>query len=234
MATFVLVHGGWHGGWCWSRVTEALRRLGHSVHAPTLTGCGERSHLVSPLIDLTTHVDDVANLLRWERLEDVVLCGHSYAGMVITGVADREAARLRRLVYLDAVVPRDGESMLDQLEPEQQAALVMDAVRNGDGYRLQPPPAELFGIERPDDLNWVRPLLTAHPLRSCVEPLRLAHPASETPKTFIHALKGNLAGQRDKVVGRPDWRITEIDSAHDVMVNVPEELAELLVREAAN
>ena len=115
MATFVLVHGAWHGSWCWKRVRKALQARGHDVFTPTLTGVGERSHLLSPDVNLDTHITDVVNLIRWEELSGIVLCGHSYGGCVITGVADRLSDRIAALVYLDAFVPEDGQSLYDIL-----------------------------------------------------------------------------------------------------------------------
>src|SRR5262249_25595660 len=123
MATFVLVHGAWHGGWCWRDVAARLRRAGHDVYAPSLTGLGERAHLARPGIALDDHVQDVVALLQMEALSDVVLVGHSYGGMVVTGAADREAARIRRLVYLDAFVPESGRCVLDYVVPERAAAM---------------------------------------------------------------------------------------------------------------
>jgi pimeloyl-ACP methyl ester carboxylesterase len=120
MATYVLIHGGWHGGWCWARVAPILRAAGHDVYAPSLTGLGDRVHLLSPSVRLETHIEDVLGVLSYEDLRDVVLVGHSYGGMVITGVADRAADRVSHLVYLDAFVPRDGECLLDLL-PEERA-----------------------------------------------------------------------------------------------------------------
>jgi pimeloyl-ACP methyl ester carboxylesterase len=116
--TFVLVHGGFHGGWCWSRVAPALRARGHTVFTPTQTGCGERSHLMSKSITLDTFVDDVANALRWEDLHDVVLVGHSFGGLAITGVADRMPQRIRQLIYLDSLIVQNGQCAFDLLEPE--------------------------------------------------------------------------------------------------------------------
>src|SRR5215469_2989589 len=113
MATYVLVHGGGHGGWCYRRVARLLRAAGHEVYAPSLTGLGERSHLLSPQVDLDTHIRDVTSLLHYEDLTDVILVGHSYGGMVITGIADRAADRVGRLVYLDAANPKNGQSLVD-------------------------------------------------------------------------------------------------------------------------
>src|SRR5262249_37605119 len=124
MATFVLVHGAWHGSWCWKRVREALRARGHVVFTPTLTGVGERPHLLAPDINLDTHIEDVANLIRLEELTDVVLCGHSYGGCVIGGVVDRVPERIGALVYLDAFILENGQSLHDTLPPDQRAVQV--------------------------------------------------------------------------------------------------------------
>src|SRR5215831_5722049 len=138
MATFVLVHGAWHGGWCWKKVTPLLRAAGHEVYTPTLTGLGERVHLASPKVDLTTHIQDVVNVLDYEDLHEVVLVGHSYGGVVIAGVADRVPSRVGHLVYLDAGVPHNGEGYLDLL-PNLRALIEEDSRLNGDGWRVPPP-----------------------------------------------------------------------------------------------
>ncbi len=138
MATFVLVHGAWHGSWCWQRVRAALQQLGHEVFTPTLTGVGERSHLLAESVDLQTHVLDVVNLIQWEELKDVILCGHSYGGMVVTSVADRIPQRIRSLVLLDAFVPQHGQSLLD-FAPIAADQLV-------DGWKCLPISAETFGV----------------------------------------------------------------------------------------
>jgi pimeloyl-ACP methyl ester carboxylesterase len=146
MATFVLVHGAWHGSWCWKRVRKHLQAEGHEVFTPTLTGVGERSHFISPQITLDTHVADIVNLLRWEELTDVVLCGHSYAGCVITGVADRVPERLRALVYLDAFILENGQSLHDVLPREVAEDQVRGAAETGDGWRVPPITAEFFRV----------------------------------------------------------------------------------------
>ncbi len=154
MAIFVLVHGAWHGGWCWQRVARLLRAAGHDVYTPTLTGLGERAHLLSPAIGLDTHIKDILGVLFYEDLRDVVLVGHSYAGMVITGVAEQTAKRLRHLVYLDAFVPWEGQSLLD-LMGETEALIVRErAARDGDGWCVPPLPLEAFGVTKPADLAW--------------------------------------------------------------------------------
>jgi pimeloyl-ACP methyl ester carboxylesterase len=127
MSTFVLVHGAWHGGWCYKRVAQLLRQSGHEVYTPTLTGLGERSHLMNRTIDLETHVRDIVDVIRWEELSDLVLCGHSYGGMVISGVVEKVPEKIRALVYLDAFVPDSGQALTDFLPPEQAAGLAEDA-----------------------------------------------------------------------------------------------------------
>ena len=120
MSTYVLVHGAWHGSWCWKRVRKALQANGHDVFTPTLTGLGERSHLLSREVNLETHIDDVVNLIRWEELSNIVLCGHSYGGVVVSGVADRVPDRIGALIYLDAFVLEDGRSVHDEVPPDQK------------------------------------------------------------------------------------------------------------------
>src|SRR5258707_5324266 len=159
--TFVLVHGAWHGGWCWQRVADRLRGGGHAVFTPTLTGLGERSHLLRAGIDLNTHITDIVNVMKWEDLSDVVLCGHSYGGMIIAGVAEQMAPAIRSIVFLDAFVPRNGESTQD---------LTGAAVREGIQAALQrgeigmpPRTGEAFGVN-PADRAWVDRLCVPQPI----------------------------------------------------------------------
>ena len=171
MATFVLVHGAFHGGWCWRKVTARLRASGHEVFTPTLTGLGERTHLASPAVDLSTHVRDVANLMEWEELSDVTLVGHSYAGMVITGVADRVPYRLASLVYLDAVLPGDGQSALDLQPPERRESILEDVAANG-GWLWPARSAEFYGVRDPGKQAWVDDKCTPQPFHTLFERLR--------------------------------------------------------------
>jgi pimeloyl-ACP methyl ester carboxylesterase len=154
MVTFVLVHGACHGGWCWRDVTAELRAAGHEVFAPTLTGLGERSHLASPAVDLSMHIRDVANLIEWEDLREVVLVGHSYGGMVITGVADRLADRLAALVYLDALVPQDRQCVLD-LQPSERRASILEEVAANGGWFWPCRTAAFYGVRDPARQAWV-------------------------------------------------------------------------------
>ena len=140
MSTYVLVHGAWHGSWCWQRVRKALQQQGHQVFTPTLTGLGERSHLLSQQINLETHIADVVNLIKWEELSDVILCGHSYGGAVISGTADRIANKISALVYLDAFVLDNGQTLNETVPAPMRDAQIEGAKLVGDGWKIPPIP----------------------------------------------------------------------------------------------
>ncbi len=238
MATYVLVHGACHGGWCWRRVAPLLRAAGHEVFTPTLTGLGERAHLAHRGIDLEAHIEDVAAVLAYEELREVVLVGHSYAGMVITGVAERAADRLAQLVYLDAGVPRDGEAGLDLFAPEEVAAMRAQVAATGEGWRLPPPGGERpWDVTAPDDVRWVRSKVTPHPFATFTQPLRLAnYAAAAVPRTFIHCTAAPPAPWRRlslrRVRAEPGWRYRALPTGHEAMVTMPRELADLLLATA--
>ncbi|GAB3160151.1 alpha/beta fold hydrolase [Amycolatopsis stemonae] len=220
MSTFLLVHGAWHAGRCWDRVVPLLESAGHRVLAPSLTGYGETAHLLSPEVGLGTHVDDVVRLLEGEH--DVVLVGHSYAGLVISGAADRVPERIARLVFLDAMVPEDGETAADVIPMTKQ--LVDAAV---DGWRV--PPMGLFGVTDPDDVAWLRSMLSDQPVRCLTEPVRLTNPAAKAiPRTHIHCVGGPPSGiaRRPVPAGEP---VRELPTGHDCMITMPAELTELLL-----
>ena len=232
MATFLFVAGGNLGGWVWRKVRPLLRDAGHEVHTPTLTGLGERTHLLSPEISLETHIDDVGNVLEYEDLRRVVLVGHSYAGMVIAGVADRSPERLACLVFLDAVVPRDGESELDLLPRQVSQWLTQRAREHGEGWYIPPPPAASLTREYDEaDARWLAERLTAHPLRPCAEPVRL-HREPALPRTFISCTRGGFESLAERARGVPGWRFHELDAGHNAMVTAPEALARLLLTTA--
>ncbi len=177
MATYVLVHGGGHGGWCYQRVARLLRANGHEVYTPSLSGLGERAHLLDARIDLSCHIDDVVALLRFEDLRDVILVGHSYGGMVITGVGDRAADRVGRLVFLDAATPRNGESLVDVAGPVINAVRSYGEVVDGIELVLLPGPDAglLYGVTDPADLAWMAERLTPHPWACFEQPLELTN-----------------------------------------------------------
>jgi pimeloyl-ACP methyl ester carboxylesterase len=231
MATFVLVHGAWHGSWCWARVRDALVTAGHRVFTPTLSGVGERSHLLSRDIDLQVHVDDVASLIRWEALDSVILCGHSYGGCVISGVAETVPDRIAALVYLDAFLLEDGESLHDLLPEEQRGLQLSLANEYGEGWRVPPIPAEIFNVNA-RDRDWVDRQCTPQPLATFQQPLRQTGGASLISRNhFIYASgwEGTpFTGSYDRAKAR-GWTTSEIACGHDVMLDDPEALtAELL------
>lgn len=233
-ATFVLIHGGGHGGWCWSRVAPLLRAAGHDVHTPTLTGLGERAHLLTPDVGLSTHVQDVVSLLTCDELHDVILVGHSYGGMVLTGVADRALDRVAQVVYLDAAIPRAGESLVDT-SPGLRRFAEADA-REVDGIRLVlwpgPVTQRLYGLDGAD-WSWAEPRLTPHPYRCFEEPLQLERPdaVERLPRTIINCTS-TMKVRDPETLPRYHTgdRVWEIDEAHDMMITAPELTAELLLR----
>jgi pimeloyl-ACP methyl ester carboxylesterase len=231
VATFVLVHGAWLGGWCWQRVTPLLRQAGSEVYTPTLTGLGERSHLLSPDVDFETHVRDIVGVLECEDLHDVVLLGHSYGGMVITAVASRCAPRLAQLIYLDAFVPRDGQSLLDLSPPDMVSLFREQASTVGGGWRVPPLPLTRWAIQAPADLDWLSRRLGPQPLRTFDRPVRLGDAQiSELPRTYIRcAAYPGFTEFGDRAREDKDWRYRELQCSHGAMVTHPRELADLLL-----
>ena len=177
MATFVIVHGAWSGGHAWRWLRPLLQAAGHEVFTPALTGLGERSHLANAQIDLDTHVLDVVGVLEYEDLLQVVLVGHSYGGVVITGVADRVPERLAQLVYLDAEVPMDGQSEFDLLPPEERAVYQESARSKGQGWRILPPVPEPLPDDLDANLRWAMSRMVPQPVATFAQPLRLTNPA---------------------------------------------------------
>jgi pimeloyl-ACP methyl ester carboxylesterase len=233
VSTFVLVHGGWHGGWCWRRVAAPLRASGHEVHTPTLTGVGDRAHLGRPNTGLATHIDDVVATLQMENLRDVVLVGHSAAGAVITGVAQRAGARLHELVYLDAFVPAPGESVLDLLPPPRREHFTSSV--DGAGQIVLDPDVAMDGWAVTDaaDRAWLRPRLHPHPLGALADPLP-HDPVPDLPRRFVHCTVkpsgDSFAGFAATARESASWRLDVLDTGHDAMVTAPAELVGLLCR----
>lgn len=236
MATYVLVHGGWGGGWEWTGVAERLRSRGHVVFTPTLTGMGERAHLARPEIDLETHVEDVRAVLWYENLDDVILLGHSYSGAVVTGVADRVPERLRRLVYLDAFVPLDGQSEVDCVPRAWAETLMLAPARDrGDGWRIPSPFREADLALPAETARWYAARLTDQPLATCTQPLRLTGDGgAAVPRTYVHCVSEGEDprsdpflpfAQRAQELG---WDYRRLEAAHDAHVAVPDELVAIL------
>ena len=232
--TFVLVHGAWHGGWCWRHVLPLLRKENHEAHAPTLTGLGDRAHLAHPDINLETHIRDVQMLIEAEELNEVVLVGHSYAGMVITGVADRIGERIRRLVYLDAFVPENGKALVDYAGAERAARQRSDAAQGG---TVGPMPASALGLTRPEDIDWATRRQVRHPFGTMTQPLTLANEAAfaRLPKSFVncHSATGTFDQFVAKIRNDPAWQYLELNTGHDAMIIDPQATARVLLGCAA-
>jgi pimeloyl-ACP methyl ester carboxylesterase len=231
MTTFVLVHGAWHGGWCWSRVASILRERGHSVTTPTQTGVGEKSHLLSRDITLTTFGEDIVNHLKFEELDDVVLVGHSFGGASISYAADKMTDRVQRLVYLDAAVIEAGETPLSN-KPADVAALRRQLADDNDGgLSLPPPPAVVMGITDPDDADWIERMMTPHPFNTMETPLEISGlPGAGLSVEYIACTDpwySPLANDRERAKGY-GWGMREIAAGHDCMVSAPKALADLL------
>lgn len=237
MATFVLVHGGWGGGWEWRLVAQRLQERGHLAYRPTLTGLGERRHLASPDIDLDTHIDDVLGLLDNEDLADVVLVGQSYGGAVVTGVADRAATRVGHLVYVDAFIPENGESV-NGLSGEKLTQYFRGlAAEKGEGWRV-PVWFTAEDLDLPDDLSdWYMSHVGPHPLATLDQPLELTGAVGEVPTTYIDCEPPGVSTWlfRDSVerARSRGWGFHSLPVGHDVQVIDPESLALLLDEIAA-
>jgi pimeloyl-ACP methyl ester carboxylesterase len=228
MATFVVAHGAWSAGWVWKKMHPLLRAKGHALLTPTYTGLGERVHLASSLIGLESHVQDMLMALQFEDVKDAILIGHSYGGMVATGVAATAADRIAKLVYLDAFVPRHGESVLDLVTPEERERRLAGVV---DDWRL--PPSPVPPDTSAEDVAWITPRRVHQPLACFQEPLLLNHGEPKMPRSYIYAQRHNPGDpfrqflERAKTEG---WQTFEMDASHSPHVTAPEALAEILDR----
>jgi pimeloyl-ACP methyl ester carboxylesterase len=230
IGTYVLVHGAWHGGWCWAKVARLLRDAAQEVYTPTLTGLGERAHQARPEIDLETHIQDVAAVLETEELRQVTLVGHSYGGMVISGVAARAAGRIAHLVYLDAFVPEAGKALLDYVG-ERAAAMREAAATHGEGWKLPSFPPERFGVTSQRDTEWLTKHLRPQPLRTFEQPLPAAG-GERLKRTYVYCSKPAM-GAFDQFAERlredRKWTFHELKTGHDAMVTAPGEVAKILM-----
>lgn len=229
MSTFLLVHGGMVGGWYWKKVRHYMGSKNHRIFTPTLTGLGERKHLISPAIDLDVHITDIVNTICYENLEDVILIGHSYAGMIITGVADLVPERIKHLVYIDALIPQDGESMFDIVDPNISSYLLHRAQEEGDGWQVPPNPIESYDFDNPEDIQWIAAHSTAQPLKSFQQPISLKNSLESFTRYYIHCAKASFLDSmlmRAKDMG---FICNSLDSGHFPMVTEPEKLSHLLL-----
>jgi pimeloyl-ACP methyl ester carboxylesterase len=233
MATFVIVHGAWSGAHAWRWVRPLLRAAGHQVFTPALSGLGERHHLARPETDLDTHIADVAAVLHFEDLTDVLLVGHSYGGMVISGVADRGPERIGQLVYLDADVPLDGQCELDFVSPEERAALEDAARTRGDGWLVPPPFPDPLPPGFPPEVVWGVQRMVPQPLATMTQPLRITTPVPALPRTYIHCTEGKdgepVPPHLARIRNDSSWRFVELAATHIAHVTAPERLAAVLL-----
>lgn len=229
MATFVLVPGAWHGGWCWARVAPLLRQRGHAVLTPTLTGLGDRSHLATPLVGLDTHVEDVTALLDFERCADVVLVGHSYAGQVITGAATRRPEAIGSLVYLDAFLPDDGDAAIALLPPEIAHHYRQSVEERGFGWLIPPRSLTVLGVEDPDDVEFLAPRLVPHPFKTYTDAVAVSEAARGIPAAFVECTDWMrvFTPFRERAAAR-GWPTHELRTGHEAMVTAPAALADTL------
>lgn len=245
MANFVLVHGAWHGGWCWRRVVHALSAAGHRAHAVTLTGVGDRAHLMSPAITLETHITDVSNAIEAEELDDIVLAVHSYAGMIGTAIADRMPGRLRHLLYVDAVVPKPGESW-SSTQPVATREARLAAAQASPDYSLPPPDPSVYGLAGADH-EWAKRRQTPHPGHTYPAPLDFdVKRVAAVPRTFVSCTQPALAtidAIRPRMADPQFWdgawqggggaRVVELKTGHDPMISTPQDLTRILLECAA-
>lgn len=230
--TYVLLHGAWHGAWCWKRVTPVLRAAGHEVYTPTQTGLGERSHLLNADVNLETFAQDLINVLVWEDLNDVILVGHSFAGNAITAVADRMPERIRHLVYLDALIPESGKSVFSLLPPEVVQGRRDLAQKTSGGLSIPAPGPDKLGVLDEADAAWIKAKCTPHPIATYEDALTFNNPPGNgLPVTYIAVTPyyAPTTASRDYAKTRTDWTYLEIEAGHDAMVTSPRALNEILL-----
>ena len=226
--TFLVCHGAWSAGWAWKKMHPLMQAAGHRLVTPSYTGLGDRVHLANPSIDLETHIEDVLNVIQYEDLRDIVLLGHSYGGMVATGVADRVRDRVAQLVYLDAFVPRDGQSLFDLNESGRQH--LQDAAKSGDGWRV--PPLQTPPDSAPADVEWLTARRVHMPIKCFEAKLKLQNGEPTLPRSYIYATRitpADTFGQFAKrAQGEAGWRFYAIDASHSPNVTAPDALMALL------
>jgi len=222
MSTYLICHGAWSGGWSWRKIRSLLRDAGHEVFTPTYTGLGERAHLAHPMVDLETHIQDILSVIECENLSNFILLGHSYGGMVATGVADRVPHHVRHLIYLDAFVPADGQSLND----------LTGQLREGiEGWLLPPnPPAPDTSAQ---DLAWTVPRRRHQPARCFSQKLRIANPKPRFPRSYVHCVKKEgpdvFRQFADRFRDDHDWQFQEMNASHSPNITEPAALAALLI-----
>lgn len=237
MTAFVLVHGAWHGGWCWKDVVDLLRREGCEVHAPTLTGLGERSHLAHPYVTPDTHVDDILGIIRWRELDDVILVGHSYGGLIITGVADRLPNKTAGMVYIDGFVPAgSGDCLSAHTSDARLQAFLRQAEEDGSGYLVKPDLYEAW-TDDPEKQQWLRRMCTPQPIRCFDLGLKLSGRHREIARR-LYLVAGRNEGSLfqatyERLAGDPEWTTGVLPTMHDAMIERPDIVARRLIEFAS-
>ena len=230
--TYVLVHGAFHGGWCWRDVAQDLRARGHDVYCPTLTGLGERSHLLAAKPTLETFIEDVAQVIKYEGLSHVILVGHSFAGSVVSGLADRIPDKLRHLVYMDAQVLQSGESPAGGAPREHIERYEQRAIQTSNGRLLPPGEPSSFDVTDAKMADWVKARLTPHPFETYFNPLVLKHPIGNgIAATYVACMKPPrpvLAKTQEFARRQKGWTYVELPTGHNAMMTMPSELSDLL------
>ncbi|MSP74696.1 MAG: alpha/beta hydrolase [Rhodospirillaceae bacterium] len=232
MASIVLAHGAWSAAWAWKKMRPLFRAAGHDFFSPTYTGLGERAHLARPEVDLSTHIQDVLAVLEFENLTDVTLLGHSYGGMVATGVADQARERIARVVYIDAFAPNDGQSLFDLVGPKAEGNMRAGAAKDGDGWRLpiNPMPPDTS----PEDVAWASPRRRPQPIRTFEQKLKLESKEPPPPRHYIYATRngpGDVFRQfSTRAKSEAGWKSYELDCSHNPHITCPDALMALLTR----
>lgn len=233
MANIILVHGSWHGGWCWDRVRPRLEAAGHVVYAPTLTGLAERAGEATPEVDVGAHVADIEALLLGHDLSDVTLVGWSYGGMVITALAERVPDRLAGLLYLDAVIPEDGQTGFDLLPPDVRRVRQQQVLDDGEGWWMAPPPLAALGVTSPADVAWVGDRLTPQPLGTYTSPVSVSNPAARRlPRTYVQCLNGAFVPVTEPFARRAEQRgstVRRLPCGHAAPIVAAEQVAGLVL-----
>lgn len=237
MIPFVLVHGAWQGNWVWERVADRLRAAGHRVYTPSLTGLGECAHLAGPAIDLETHIADVMGVIEHHELDGIVLCGHSYGGMVVAGAADRMHQRIKSLVFLDAFIPTPGKSMLDLQPPEAAQRMRDEARTEGEGWRIKRLSGNYFRVADPDDVARLDRRAVDQPIGTMDQKAAITGAWEKIPHlAYIRAAghsRGPFGQFAERLRGNERWQCFEVPCGHNVMLDMPEALTGILLHCAA-
>jgi pimeloyl-ACP methyl ester carboxylesterase len=234
--TFVLVHGAWQGSWVWERVAERLRAAGHRVYAPSLTGLGERAHLSGPEIELDTHIADVVGVIEHHELDNVVLCGHSYGGMVVAGVADKLHDKIKSLIFLDAFIPTNGKSLMDLQPPALAEKMRAEAKAEGDGWRIKRLSANYFRVADPEDIARLDRHAVDQPIGTMAQKANLTGAWEKIPHlAYIRAggHQGPFGQFQDRLRNDARWQVFEVPCGHNIMLDMPEALTGLFLHCAA-